>query len=152
MAGMEDMDRDPRIERTGATYQAPARSPLALGLVIVGSLAVAIAMFLLFEGWQRLAIDCACSGNCRNRLPRQPGPIGHVMGELVPVVAGSACLGERRNKTGSGLLASSCTASPHDRTVSHWPHSKGSFKRFKGEEWEMFNSTDEVWHVGERVA
>jgi hypothetical protein len=37
-----------------------------------------------------------------------------------------------------------------------WPHSKGLFKdyfgRFKGEEWEMFNSTDEVWHVGERVA
>jgi hypothetical protein len=38
-------------------------------------------------------------------------------GDLVPVVAGSACLGERRKKTGSGLLAFSCTASRHHRTV-----------------------------------
>jgi hypothetical protein len=39
----------------------------------------------------------------------------------------------------------SCTASRHHRTVAIGPDSKGSFKRFKGEEWEMFNSTDEVW-------
>ena len=52
---------------------------------------------------------------------------------------------ERRNKTGTGLLASVGTASRHHRTVAIGPDSKGSFKRFKGEEWEMFNSTDEVW-------
>jgi hypothetical protein len=37
------------------------------------------------------------------------GPINYLdadWGDLVPVVAGSACLGERPNKTGSGLLAS----------------------------------------------
>ena len=39
----------------------------------------------------------------------------------------------------------SCTASRHHRTVAIGPDSKESFKRFKGEEWEMFNSTDEVW-------
>jgi hypothetical protein len=31
---------------------------------------------------------------------------GIEVGDLAPVVAGSACLGERRNETGSGLLAS----------------------------------------------
>jgi hypothetical protein len=36
-----------------------------------------------------------------------------------------------------------CFAAPSNG--SHWPPSKGSFKRFNGEEWEMFNSTDEVW-------
>ena len=56
-----------------------------------------------------------------------------------------ACLGDRRNTTGSGLLASVAAASRHHRTVAIGPDSKGSFKRFKGEEWEMFNSTDEVW-------
>jgi hypothetical protein len=84
--------------------------------------------------------------------PRLLGEVDHRGACCVRLHRLNALSGERRNKTGSGLLASSCTASPHDRTVSHWPHSKGSFKRFKGEEWEMFNSTDEVWHVGERVA
>jgi hypothetical protein len=84
-----------------------------------------------------------------------------------------ACLGERRNKTGSGLLASVATASRHHRTVAIGPPSKGSFIRLKEKElmgnipglsgeavgtedaagvthgigWEMFNSTDEDMEV-----
>jgi hypothetical protein len=52
---------------------------------------------------------------------------------------------ERRNKNEWWVFATIATASRHHRTVAIGPDSKGSFKRFKGEEWEMFNSTDEVW-------
>jgi hypothetical protein len=48
-------------------------------------------------------------------------------------------------RTSSGPLATIATASRHHRTVAIGPDSKGSFKRFKGEEWAMFNSTDEAW-------
>jgi hypothetical protein len=51
----------------------------------------------------------------------------------------------RRNKNGCGLLVTIATASRHHRTVAIGPDSKGSFKRFRGGEWAMFSSTDEVW-------
>jgi hypothetical protein len=53
--------------------------------------------------------------------------------------------GERRDKTGTGLLASVALLRGTIERVAIGHDSKGSFKRFKGEEWEMFNSTDEVW-------
>ncbi len=43
------MDRHPRNENTAATQEARARNPLALGLVIIGSLAMAVATFLPFD-------------------------------------------------------------------------------------------------------
>ena len=43
------LGRDPRNENTAATQEARARNPLALGLVIIGSLAMAVATFLPFD-------------------------------------------------------------------------------------------------------
>lgn len=43
------MDRDPRIKKTAETSGAPTKNPLALGLIIVGSLATAVAAFLPFD-------------------------------------------------------------------------------------------------------
>jgi hypothetical protein len=46
---MENTGGDPKSGKTPATSSAPAKNPLALGLIIIGALAMALSAFLPFD-------------------------------------------------------------------------------------------------------